>query len=63
MFSSQPVVHHLVHVGGPTQFLNVVVADLSLPGHRREEGELLHVGQGLADNPGQGNDEDKNSLS
>ena len=36
------------------QPLNVVVTDQSLPAHDGGEGELLHVGQGLAENPRKG---------
>ena len=32
------------------QLLYVVLADLSLPGHRGDKGELFQVGQRLTDN-------------
>ena len=41
-------------VGDPLQPLNVVVTDQSLPAHDGGEGELLHVGQRLAENPRKG---------
>ena len=42
---------YVVNVIHAAQLLDVVVADLSLPRHGGEEGELLDVGQGLAHTP------------
>ena len=42
---------YVVNIIHAAQLLDVVVADLSLPRHGGEEGELLDVGQGLAHTP------------